>query len=119
MHRLAPEVKIVAMVLFTIVVVATPREEFWAFAGYAVLLAVVAALARVPARLARQAVAHRAAVRAPRLALPFLGTASGSTWLGLSLSVDGLYGALEHPRQGHARRARVAAAGRHHDDRAT
>ena len=46
-HRLAPEVKIAAMVLFTIIVVITPREEFWAFGGYAVLLAVVAALARV------------------------------------------------------------------------
>ena len=47
-HRLAPEVKILATLLFTIVVVLTPREEFRAFGGYALLLAAVAALARVP-----------------------------------------------------------------------
>ena len=47
-HRLPPEVKIVAMVVFTLAVVATPREAFWAFGAYAVLVAAVAALARVP-----------------------------------------------------------------------
>ena len=46
-HRLAPEVKIAATVAFTIVVVGTPREEFGAFALYALLLVPVAALARV------------------------------------------------------------------------
>ena len=54
-HRLPPEVKIAAMVLFTVAVVATPREAFWAFGGYAVLVAVVAALARVGPRLAAAA----------------------------------------------------------------
>ena len=34
-HRLPPEVKIAAMVLFTVAVVATPRQAFWAFGGYA------------------------------------------------------------------------------------
>ena len=48
-HRLPPEVKIVAMVAFTIAVVATPREEFWAFGAYAVLVAGVAVAARVRA----------------------------------------------------------------------
>ena len=32
-HRLPPEVKIAAMVVFTVAVVATPREAFWAFGG--------------------------------------------------------------------------------------
>jgi cobalt/nickel transport system permease protein len=92
-HRLAPEVKIAAALLFTIVVVLTPRTEFVAFAGYAVLLALVAALARVPARW----LAQRATIELPfvllAVALPFAGHGERVAWLGLSLSVDGLYGA--------------------------
>ena len=93
MHRLAPEVKIAAMVLFTVAVVATPREAFWAFGGYA-----VAGRGGGRARPGRPgwlaAGADRAAVRAVRRArCRSSARASGSTWLGLSLSVDGLYGA--------------------------
>jgi cobalt/nickel transport system permease protein len=93
-HRLPPEVKIVATVLFTIVVVVTPREDFLAFAGYAALLAAVAVAARVrPGWLAK-----RATIELPfvllAVALPFAGHGERITWLGLSLSVDGLYGAF-------------------------
>ncbi|OJF13221.1 cobalt ECF transporter T component CbiQ [Couchioplanes caeruleus] len=92
-HRLAPEVKILAMLLFTVVVVATPREEFAAFGGYALLLAAVAAAARVPASW----LAKRATIELPfvvlAVALPFAGHGERVDWLGLSLSVDGLYGA--------------------------
>ncbi len=92
-HRLAPEVKIAATVLFTIVMVITPREEFAAFGGYALLLAAVAALARIrPLWLAK-----RATIELPfvllAVALPFAGHGERVTWLGMSLSVDGLYGA--------------------------
>ena len=90
-HRLPPEVKIVAMVAFTIAVVATPREAFWAFGAYAVVVAVIASCARVrPAWLLK-----RALIELPFLvlavALPFLGRGEQVVWLGLSLSVDGLY----------------------------
>ncbi|MFI7599902.1 cobalt ECF transporter T component CbiQ [Actinoplanes sp. NPDC049681] len=92
-HRLAPEVKILATLLFTVVVVVTPREEFWAFAGYAGLLAGVAALARVPALW----LARRATIELPfvllAVALPFAGSGERVHWVGLSLSVDGLHGA--------------------------
>jgi cobalt/nickel transport system permease protein len=92
-HRLPAEVKIVATVLFTVVVVITPREEFTAFAGYALLIAAVAAAARVrPGWLAK-----RATIELPfvllAVTLPFAGHGERVTWLGLSLSVDGLYGA--------------------------
>src|SRR5258705_2665787 len=92
-HRLAPEVKLAAMVVFTIVVVLTGRENFWAFAGYAALIAMVAALARVgPGWLAK-----RATIELPfvllAVILPFVGYGERITWLGLSLSVEGLYGA--------------------------
>jgi cobalt/nickel transport system permease protein len=86
-------VKIVAALLFTIVVVVTPREEFAAFGGYMVLLAVVAVLARVPAGW----LAKRSTIELPfvllALVLPFAGQGERVTWLGMSLSVDGLYGA--------------------------
>lgn len=92
-HALAPEVKILATLLFTIVVVATPRTEFAAFAGYALLLAAVTAVARVPVPW----LAKRATIELPfvllAIALPFAGHGERVTWLGLSLSVDGLYGA--------------------------
>jgi cobalt/nickel transport system permease protein len=92
-HRLPPEVKIVATLLFTVIVVLTPRAEFAAFGGYAVLIALVAAAARVrPGWLA-----GRATIELPfvllAVALPFAGHGERITWLGMSLSVDGLYGA--------------------------
>ncbi|HEX5594854.1 MAG TPA: cobalt ECF transporter T component CbiQ [Micromonosporaceae bacterium] len=92
LHRLPPEVKVAAMVAFTIAVVATPREVLWAFAGYALLIAAAAALGRVPAAW----LARRSLIEVPfvifALALPFVGGGERVTWLGLQLSVDGLYG---------------------------
>ena len=93
LHHLAPEVKIAAMIAFTIIVVATPRDEFAAFAGYAILLALVATAGRVkPLWLAK-----RAMIELPfvifALVLPFAGHGERVTWLGMSLSVDGIYGA--------------------------
>ncbi|MDG4792848.1 cobalt ECF transporter T component CbiQ [Micromonospora sp. WMMD1082] len=92
-HRLPPEVKIAAMVAFTIAVVATPREALWAFGAYALLVAAVAALARVTARW----LLLRSTIELPfvlfAFALPFLGAGERMDVAGLSLSVDGLYGA--------------------------
>ncbi|MFI6132496.1 cobalt ECF transporter T component CbiQ [Micromonospora sp. NPDC051141] len=93
-HRLPPEVKITAMVLFTVAVVATPREAYWAFGGYALLVVAVAALARVGPRW----LLGRALIELPfvlfAFALPFLGTGERVGVAGLSLSVDGLHGAF-------------------------
>ncbi|MEW2432194.1 cobalt ECF transporter T component CbiQ [Micromonospora sp. NPDC047644] len=92
-HRLPPEVKIVAMVVFTLAVVATPREAFWAFGAYALLVAAVAALARVGPRW----LLSRALIELPfvlfAVALPFLGSGDRVEVLGLRLSEDGLHGA--------------------------
>ncbi|MGW1678153.1 cobalt ECF transporter T component CbiQ [Saccharopolyspora sp. NPDC002376] len=90
LHRLSPEVKIVAAFLVVLCVVATPREVFWAFGGYAVLLAALALLARIPPRW----LAARLLIEVPfvvlALVLPF--TAGGATTdvAGLSLSTEGL-----------------------------
>lgn len=92
-HRLPPEVKIAAMVLFTVAVVATPRAAYWAFGGYALLVVAVAALARVGPRW----LLGRALIELPfvlfAFALPFFGTGERVEVAGLSLSVDGLHGA--------------------------
>jgi cobalt/nickel transport system permease protein len=92
LHRLPPEVKIAAMVSATVIVVITPREALWAFAGYAALVAVVAAIGRVPAGW----LAKRSLVELPfvllALALPFLAAGEKVTFLGLEVSRDGLYG---------------------------
>jgi cobalt/nickel transport system permease protein len=47
-HRLRPQVKIVALVAFTCAIAATPREAVWAFGIYAALLIGLFAIARVP-----------------------------------------------------------------------
>jgi cobalt/nickel transport system permease protein len=91
-HRQPPEVKIAAAVLFTVAVVATPREAFWAFGGYALILAGVAALARVrPGWLLKRSLIEVPFVGLAVL-LPFLAEGEQVTWLGMRMSVDGLYG---------------------------
>ncbi|MEV0082678.1 cobalt ECF transporter T component CbiQ [Saccharopolyspora sp. NPDC050642] len=90
LHRSAPEVKIVAAFLVVLCVVATPREVFWAFGGYALLLFGLVLVARVPPRW----LAGRLLIEVPfvvlALVLPF--TAGGATTevAGLALSTDGL-----------------------------
>jgi cobalt/nickel transport system permease protein len=92
-HRLAPEVKIAASVAFTILVVLTPPERFWVFGVDLGVIAVVAGLARVPARW----LATRSLIELPfvvlAVLLPVFGPAPRVEWLGVALSVDGLLGA--------------------------
>src|SRR5689334_22577474 len=87
-HRLPPEVKIAATVVFSLAVVATPRHAFWAFGASALLVAAVAALARIGAGW----LVTRSLIELPfvlfAFALPFLGRGERVDWLGLSLSVD-------------------------------
>lgn len=89
-HGLPAHVKIVALVAFVLVVVATPRDHYAAFAGYALLLVAVAAAARVPARF----VLPRMVVELPfvvfALLLPLISTGERVTLLGVALSQDGL-----------------------------
>lgn len=93
-HRLPPQCKLVALLAFVLVVVATPRERIWAFAVYAVLLAVVAAMARVSYGV----VLRRTLIEVPFVAfallMPFVATGDKVTVLGgLELSRHGLWGA--------------------------
>ncbi|WP_156727018.1 cobalt ECF transporter T component CbiQ [Streptomyces apocyni] len=93
LHALPPHCKLAAVLCFVVVVVSTPREAVWAFGLYAVLLASVAAVARLPALF----VLRRMLIEVPFVAfavlMPFVAQGERVDVLGLSLSVNGLWGA--------------------------
>ncbi|MFJ4964369.1 cobalt ECF transporter T component CbiQ [Streptomyces sp. NPDC088729] len=91
-HRLPPHCKLAAVFCFVLVVVSTPREAMWAFALYALLLAAVAGLARIPARFLGRLVIEVPFV-AFALLMPFVVPGEQTEVLGLSVSVPGLWGA--------------------------
>ncbi|MBU8811823.1 cobalt ECF transporter T component CbiQ [Mycolicibacterium goodii] len=93
LHSTAPEVKIVALVVFVLAVVATPRELFWPFAVYALIIVAMWRLARIPLAW----VLPRMLIEAPFLVLavllPFAEGGERIRFAGVHLSVSGLYAA--------------------------
>ncbi|MCT9005493.1 cobalt ECF transporter T component CbiQ [Streptomyces rhizosphaerihabitans] len=92
-HALPPHTKLAAAFAFVVVVVSTPREAMWAFALYAVLLAVVARQARVPAGVLLKRLLIEIPFVAFAVLMPFVAEGERVDVLGLSLSVNGLWGA--------------------------
>jgi cobalt/nickel transport system permease protein len=92
-HGLPPHTKLAATFAFVVVVVSTPREAMWAFALYAVLLAVVAHHARVPAGFLLKRLLIEVPFVAFAVLMPFVAEGEHVRVLGLSLSVNGLWGA--------------------------
>jgi cobalt/nickel transport system permease protein len=92
-HRAAPQVKIVAVFGCLLAVVSTPREAIWAFALYAVGVAVVAGIAGITPRFA----ARRMVVEIPFLILaallPIFGSGPTTEVLGIDLSIAGIWDA--------------------------
>ncbi len=92
-HRLAPHTKLVAVLAYALVVVATPVHAPWApaaYAGYLVPVLAAAAVAGVrPARLARSLVVEIPFVLFALL-LPFVARGPRVDVLGLSVSESGL-----------------------------
>jgi cobalt/nickel transport system permease protein len=92
-HRLPPEVKIVAAFSFVFAVAVTPREAFWAFGLDAAALLLVMRIAGVRPRF----VLLRLAVIVPflfaALLLPFVASGERIEVLGVPLAVEGLWGA--------------------------
>ena len=90
-HRLAPEVKVVAVFGFVVTVALTPRERVPAFAVYAAAMVAVMLLSRLPVRV----VLTRLAVVLPfvtfAVLVPFIGGGEQTRVLGVELSVDGLW----------------------------
>lgn len=91
-HRLAPEAKLVAAVLFVFAVAITPREAVWAFIIYATALGTVIAVARLPVSF----VLARLLVVVPFIAfaflVPFIASGEQIEVLGIAVSRDGLWG---------------------------
>jgi cobalt/nickel transport system permease protein len=91
--RVDPAVALACLVVFVLAVVLTPPEALWAFGIYAVLVGIVACLARIPVRV----MARRMLVETPFVlfgaALPFIGSGPRTEVLGLSVSVQGCWAA--------------------------
>ncbi|MFD5595804.1 cobalt ECF transporter T component CbiQ [Streptomyces griseorubiginosus] len=92
-HALPPHTKLAAVFAFVVVVVSTPREAMWAFGLYAVLLGVVARLARVPAGFLLKRLLIEVPFVAFAVLMPFVAEGERVEVLGMSLSVSGLWGA--------------------------
>src|SRR5262245_24326638 len=84
LHRIAPQCKIAATVLFVLAVVATPRESFWAFGVYGGILVGVAVVARVPGRLILRRLTLEAPFVAFAVLLPVVGRGERVEVLGVS-----------------------------------
>ncbi|SEH84965.1 cobalt/nickel transport system permease protein [Mycolicibacterium rutilum] len=92
-HRAPAEVKIACLVVFVLAVVATPREMFWPFAVYAVIILGVWRMARIPLRW----ILPRMLIEAPfvvlAVLLPFVEGGERIDVAGVALSVSGLWAA--------------------------
>ena len=90
LHRAAPQCKVAATALCILLVACTPKQVFWPYLGYALLLAGAAAVAQVPATT----LLRRLAVEIPFVffvvLLPFLATGPTVHVLGVPMSVAGL-----------------------------
>ena len=92
-HRLAPQCKLAAQLLFVMVVVATPREAFWAFAVYAVVVIALIRLAEIPPGFVAKRLVFEVPFIAFAVLLPFIGRGERTDVFGPALSVEGLWGA--------------------------
>ncbi|MEU9058504.1 cobalt ECF transporter T component CbiQ [Streptomyces sp. NPDC048430] len=92
-HALPPHCKLAAVLCFVVVVVSTPREAVWAFGLYAVLLAAVVAVARIPAGFLLKRLVIEVPFVAFALLMPFVVPGEQTELLGVSVSVPGLWGA--------------------------
>jgi cobalt/nickel transport system permease protein len=92
-HRLPPEVKIAAAFTFVASVAVTPREAVGVFVVDAVALVVVIRLARVPVGFLLTRLVVIVPFLLVALLLPFVAVGERVEVLGLSLAIEGLWGA--------------------------
>jgi cobalt/nickel transport system permease protein len=92
-HRARPHVKLVVLLGFMLIVVATPREWYPVFAGYLLLLLGVIAVSEVPPLY----IARRMVIETPfvvfALLMPFIADGPPTQLLGLTVSQPGLLAA--------------------------
>lgn len=89
-HRAPAHLKVLGLLAFAITVVATPRDAYLVFAGYAALLAVVIGVSRVPPLY----LLRRTVVEIPfvvfALLMPFVAHGPQTEVLGVTVSRSGL-----------------------------
>lgn len=90
MHRLSARAKLIAVVVFVVTVVLTPREWVVAFAGYVVVVASALILARVPLRRVATGLTIEIPFVLFAAVLPFVGPEPAGF---AGLSVPGLWAA--------------------------
>ena len=92
-HRMPAHHKILALLAFVVVVVATPRDWFAVYGVYLLLLVAVIAVSRVPPTY----LLKRMVIEVPFLVfaalMPFLSTGPRTELLGLTVSEPGLFAA--------------------------
>ena len=84
---------IVGTLVFVAAVVATPREQWWAFAAHGVVIVTATVALRVPARVLRTRLALEVPFVAFAVALPLVGRAPHVHVAGVRLSEAGLWAA--------------------------
>lgn len=92
-HRLAPEVKIAGLFGFVAAVVATPTTAIWAFGLHAAVLTVAVGMAELPFGFFLRRLSIEIPFVVFALAMPLVGEGPTVAVGGLSLSVEGLWGA--------------------------
>jgi len=87
LHRAAPQCKVAATALCILLVACTPRDTYWPYIGYALVLATAAYVAQIPATT----LLRRLVVEIPFvffvILLPFLATGDKIHFLGVPLAV--------------------------------
>jgi cobalt/nickel transport system permease protein len=91
LHRVAPEAKIVATLGIVVCIAVTPREAVWAFAFFLSVVVGLVSVARIPPRFVLARLTALAPFVVFALFIPFIGTGETTEFLGLHLSVDGLW----------------------------
>lgn len=93
LHRAPAHLKIVGLLAFVLVVVATPDDWFWVFGVHALVLAVAVTVSRVPWRY----LLPRLVIEVPfvvfAVLLPFIAQGERTEVLGVSVSASGLLAA--------------------------
>lgn len=90
-HRLDATAKLVALVVFVMLVAVTPREAVWVFAADAAAVVVVVLVADLPPRVVMARLGAIVPFIAFALFLPVIGTGPRVDVLGVALSADGLW----------------------------
>ena len=92
-HRLPSHIKLVALLVFMLTAVATPRDWYPVFGGYLALLLIVIAISAVPPTY----IAKRMVIEVPfvvfAVLMPFISSGPRTEFLGLTVSESGLLAA--------------------------